>query len=107
MNVTEATVTFLAGSMLGPLTVLAEAGGMEVGSLIQAGGSLASTGFAVWFGWYTTTKVIPDLVANFRAEVAAERQFFAGEVSLARVAHKEDLNDVAESIGRLAERLGK
>lgn len=36
--------------------------------------ALGGTGFLAWFGWYMTSKTIPTIVADFRAEMKAERE---------------------------------
>jgi hypothetical protein len=36
-------------------------------------GNLTSTAILGWYAWHTTTRSIPQLVADFRNELAAER----------------------------------
>jgi hypothetical protein len=35
--------------------------------------NLTATAMLGWYAWHTASRTIPDLVANFRAELAAER----------------------------------
>lgn len=35
---------------------------------------LGGIGFLAWFGWYMTAKTMPNLVAEFRAEMKSERE---------------------------------
>ena len=41
----------------------------DVGGWVAGLGAITSTGFAVWFGYYTTTKTIPDLTASHQVQV--------------------------------------
>jgi hypothetical protein len=36
-------------------------------------GNLTATAMLGWYAWHTVARTIPDIVANFRAELAAER----------------------------------
>jgi hypothetical protein len=36
-------------------------------------GNLTATAMLGWYAWHTVARTIPELVANFRAELAAER----------------------------------
>lgn len=65
---------------------------------------LGSLGFSIWFGWYTTTKTIPDMrkehtdamagfvvsmkdmAATFATELREERQQNAGQINRLEVA---------------------
>lgn len=59
----------------------ADVGTGVIGSLIGGAGGVA---FAVWFGWYTTTKTIPGIVADFKAERILDRAEAAEERKLFR-----------------------
>lgn len=58
---------------------------------------LGSLGFSIWFGWYTTTKTLPDMrrehvdslkdmTATFAAELREERQHNASQIDRLEVA---------------------
>ena len=36
-------------------------------------GNLTATAMLGWYAWHTVARTIPEIVANFRAELAAER----------------------------------
>jgi hypothetical protein len=36
-------------------------------------GNLTATAMLGWYAWHTVARTIPELVSNFRAELAAER----------------------------------
>jgi hypothetical protein len=73
------------------LTLIAQTTPPEPSPWIHVAGAVLSSGFAVWYAWYTTTKTIPDmqkehreerkelvdtckqLTTDFRSELSAER----------------------------------
>ena len=80
-NETVSFVTvFILGLTMFDLILLADetAGGLNeaLPGILNLGG----TAFAVWFGWYATTKTIPGIVKDFRDEMAKEREFHQEQV---------------------------
>ena len=52
-------------------------GPVSIPSLIAA---LSGGGFSLWYGWYTTSVVIPKIVDDFRDEMKTERAFHAAQI---------------------------
>lgn len=59
--------------------MLAEVSSDFIGTMIGAAGGV---GFSVWYGWYITTKTIPQLVSEFRAEAKENREARASEIKM-------------------------
>jgi hypothetical protein len=62
-----------------------------VGGLVGASGGI---GFAIWYGWYVTTKTVPKLVSDFREE----RQLDRAERKQDRDEFKSAIRTVAEAL---------
>lgn len=70
-----------------------------------------STGFAIWYAWYVTTKVIPDLVKQFRDEMQLERDYNQKnvdklwvELRADNMRHIEAMNKMTEAFETFGER---
>lgn len=111
MTAAEATLTFFGGSLVAPVTLLAQATGFPMPDFMQVGGGVVSLGFVAWYAYYVTTKVIPDLVANFNREIQTERQFFAEQAAVYRDEHRTALREMSDSVKdsfkQLADRMAK
>ena len=55
--------------------LLAEGAGVDLPAIGTGLLNLTGTGFAVWFGYQTVTKTIPDIMKGFREEMKTEREF--------------------------------
>jgi hypothetical protein len=76
--------------------------------------NLTSTTILGWYAWHTATKTLPQLVENFRAELAtersqnrADRETFLREMSEERTQRHADNMDVVGAIERLSESAGQ
>jgi hypothetical protein len=47
-------------------------------------GNLTASAILGWYAWHTASKTIPDIVAQFRAELSAARAEFRSETALFR-----------------------
>ncbi len=65
-----------------------------VGGLIGAAGSVS---FAIWYGWYVTTKTIPKLVNDFREERAMDR----AERKADRDEYKSAIRTLSETLNNI------
>lgn len=74
-------------------------------------GSIASVGFAVWYGWYTTSKAIPRIIdqhveqekekdASHERQIAALTAAFARELEATRNAREQDRERFVPCIAR-------
>lgn len=61
---------------MGLLILIADAnqGGVDSGLLGGLVGAAGGVGFAIWYGYYTTSTLIPKLVSDFREERKADRE---------------------------------
>lgn len=61
-----------------------------------------SGGFAIWYAWYTTTRVIPEketkhstqvekLIESFEGECKEQRELFRDECEAQRAMHREEM----------------
>lgn len=93
MGIGDATVTAASGVLLGGVGVVI--GQIDVPAQtpnwLNAAGGLTSLGFAVWYAWFVTTKVMPErdkthaetvsgLVKEFRDEAREQRQLHTATV---------------------------
>lgn len=94
------------------LLVFADAA--EPASWASIAASIVSTGFAVWFGWYTTTVTMPrrdethqhtitTLVTEFRSEVREGRAEAAAEREKFWQVHREEFGRVNGSLDELSD----
>jgi Spy/CpxP family protein refolding chaperone len=51
-------------------------------------GNLTSTAILGWYAWHTTTRAIPQLVADFRQELQEHREAFRRELAAERDSHR-------------------
>lgn len=58
--------------------------------------NMTATAILGWYAWHTASRTIPDLIENFRDELAAERQ-----------QRRQDSKAVVAALGRLTERMTK
>lgn len=63
--------------------IVAQASEPTMGGIKDILTTMGPTGILAWYCWYTNTATIPRIVAEFRAEAAAEREF-----------HRQDLASV-------------
>ena len=86
--------------------LLAEQSTMSDGMLGGMVGAVGSVGFAIWYGWFVTTRTIPKLVSDFRAERTLDRNELASQraisMDLARSGH-DALNQVTRAVERLTD----
>lgn len=54
-------------------------------------GNLTATAILGWYAWHTTTRTIPQLVADFRQELTALREAFREELASERELHRCEL----------------
>ena len=57
-------------------------------------GNLTATAMLGWYAWHTVARTIPELVSNFRAELAAER-----------VGHREAIEAICRELAALKLRI--
>ena len=67
--------------------------------------NLTATAILGWYAWQTATRTVPQLVADFRAELAAarddhhhDRDTFFAEMSQERAARRADNNAMIQSL---------
>lgn len=105
MTVIEATTTAVMGLGIGAATLLASetevANGIGNGWMNLVGG-LTSLGFAVWYAYFVTTKILPErdrlhaetigtLTTQFRLEIKEQREQFHE--------HTEKIVEAIEKLG--------
>lgn len=54
-------------------------------------GNLTATAILGWYAWHTTTRTIPQLVADFRQELHELRETFRQELQAERETHRTEL----------------
>ena len=80
-------------------------------AVVSVAGSL---GFSVWFGWYTTTKTIPEmrrehtqtlkeLTESFAKELKDERDKHAAAIGLAYSEHRANFGKLESALAKLAD----
>lgn len=72
-------------------------------------GNLTATAILGWYAWYTASKTIPNLMSDFRAELAArraeyvtDRDLFRREMAEERAQRHADNLAIVEVLQRLA-----
>lgn len=70
-------------------------------------GSAPGAVFAIWYGWHTTTRTIPQLVADFRAELGTQRAFQQSQVDLYWKEHREENTLRRQEIKELVDAMHK
>jgi len=75
-------------------------------------GNVTATAILGWYAWHTASRTIPELLRDFRAELAAGRAEFRAELEAFRVelaAERRDRHEdhllAVEALHELAERL--
>jgi hypothetical protein len=70
-------------------------------------GNLTATAMLGWYAWHTVARTIPELVASFRAELAAERadhraavESICRELAALRTPHSAFVTPPCESLTR-------
>ena len=70
--------------------------------------NLTATAILGWYAWQTATRTVPQLVADFRAELAAtrddhrhDRDTFFAEMSQERTARRADNSAIIQSLQQL------
>lgn len=53
-------------------------------------GNMTSTAILGWYAWHTTTRTIPQIMADFRAEVRELREAFRQELAIERNRHQPE-----------------
>jgi len=76
-------------------------------------GNLTSTAILGWYAWHTAAKTLPELLRNFREELASEREAsrahldaFREELSEERALRHADHQAMVNTLEAVAERLG-
>lgn len=59
-------------------------------------GNLTSTAILGWYAWHTTTRTIPQLVADFRRELQEIREAFRQELQAERETHRAEVLHLRE-----------
>ena len=77
------------------MLLIAEATGINTDNLPSILSAIGSIGFAVWYGWYVTTKTIPKITDKHDERIATLVQDFREEKEADRLAFKEALERVA------------
>jgi acyl carrier protein phosphodiesterase len=72
--------------------------------------NLTATAILGWYAWHTATKTLPQLVENFRRELAAERalhrtdrEAFLREMAAERAERRADHGALQDSVDALAQ----
>lgn len=60
-------------------------------------GNMTSTAILGWYAWHTTTRTIPQLVADFRQELQDLRETFCQQLQAEREAHRAEIVHLRES----------
>lgn len=106
MTVTDATATAVIGVLSGAMGLLASETVAADGWLNVAGG-LTSLGFAVWYAWYVTTKVMPEKDRVHKETIDGLVRGFREETSDQRASHERNIDQLGERIVNAIERIGK
>ncbi len=69
-----------------------EMNSLSITSIITA---LSGGGFAIWYGYFITTSVIPRIVHDFREEMKLERAF-----------HEDQVNKIVAQLDRIDNQKG-
>lgn len=79
----------------------------------KAFGDLFGIVFVTWYAWHTTSRTIPELVANFRDEQRLERERADKRIEDERADNREqlaavttDIKELATVVSRLVDKLG-
>ena len=74
------------------MLLLGQSTGIQPIDIVQMAGQFGSVGFAVWFAYYAISKLIPELVKDFRADTKEQRTDF--------LRHLEQLNSSLDALPR-------
>ncbi len=66
-------------TLFAPLFALAAVLALAADSPFSEVGNLPATAILGWYAWFTATKTIPQLVENFRSELASQRSEQLGD----------------------------
>lgn len=101
--------------------IFSQTSGLDISTATSVVGIISGVGFAVWWGWYTTTKTLPlmqkihqatinVLLSEFRQELKETRIFHSQEMQVFWAEHKEASKarrdaeqHIMESVNRLAD----
>src|SRR3990167_1394500 len=61
------------------MAVFAQVAPIDIAQMVT---QFSSVGFAVWFAYYTVTKLVPDLVKDFRSDIKEKRESFLKHLDL-------------------------
>ena len=61
------------------MAVFAQVAPIDIAQMVT---QFSSVGFAVWFAYYTVTKLVPDLVKDFRSDIKEQRESFLKHLDL-------------------------
>lgn len=107
MTISDSTAPLIGAAIAGAAGLIAQVTMPEVPDLERFGGNLVNLGFVVWYAWYTTAKVIPDLQANFKAMQAADREHHVALLAMERADHKDQLLEVTKEMAQIATALNR
>jgi hypothetical protein len=90
-----------AGVCVSAAWLFAQVDTNAVGTLV---GNLGAVGAVIWLVYHTQTKVLPSIVQDFRAELAAVRAAHQAELASLRNWHHEELELLRQTLERDSER---
>ena len=82
----------------------------DTNSFASIAAALSGAGFAIWYGWYNTSVVIPRLMNDFREERAldrAQRDKDRAQEEISSARHQAAYDRLSEIIGVLPCRTGR
>lgn len=100
MTMTESTLPTVGAAFLAAFGLIAQATS-GIPDFERIGGNLVGLGFVAWYAWYTTAKVIPGLVADFRQELVKEREHSASLLAIERADNKEQMIALEQRLERV------